>query len=56
MSHFYLIFLKITHVCIENKGTDQLHGYREADLCLCFRMCKTLVFSLRNSNAFVTLK
>ena len=24
----------------ENKGTDQLRGYREADLCLCFRKCK----------------
>ena len=29
----------------ENKGTDQLRGYREADLRLCFRICKTLVFS-----------
>ena len=24
----------------ENKGADQLRGYREADLCLCFRICK----------------
>ena len=32
-------------VCSENKGADQLRGYREADLCLCFRICKTLVFS-----------
>ena len=23
----------------ENKGADQLHGYREADLRLCFRIC-----------------
>ena len=29
----------------ENKGTDQLRGYREADLRLCFRLCKLLVFS-----------
>ena len=29
----------------ENKGPDQLRGYREADLRLCFRICKTLVFS-----------
>ena len=29
----------------ENKGADQLRGYREADLRLCFRICKTLVFS-----------
>ena len=26
--------------CSENKGADQLRGYREADLCLCFRICK----------------
>ena len=29
----------------ENQGADQLRGYREADLRLCFRICKTLVFS-----------
>ena len=29
----------------ENKGADQHRGYREADLRLCFRICKTLVFS-----------
>ena len=30
----------------ENKGTDQLHGKEcEADLCLCFPICKTLNFS-----------
>ena len=28
----------------ENKGADQLRGYREADLRLCFRLCKLLVF------------
>ena len=31
--------------CSENKGTDQLRGYREADLCLCFRVCKKPIFS-----------
>ena len=31
--------------CSENKGADQLRGYREADLRLCFRICKTLGFS-----------
>ena len=31
--------------CRVNKGVDQLRGYREADLRLCFRICKTLVFS-----------
>ena len=29
----------------ENKGADQLRGFREADLRLCFRLCKLLVFS-----------
>ena len=34
----------------ENKGADQLRGSsREADLRLCFRICKTLVFSRRGS-------
>ena len=31
--------------CSENKGADQLRGYREADLCLCFRLGKNPVFS-----------
>ena len=31
--------------CSENKGADQLRGYREADLRLCFRICRLLVFS-----------
>ena len=29
----------------ENKGADQLRGNHEANLRLCFRICKTLVFS-----------
>ena len=33
------------HLCSENKGADQFRGYHEADLRLCFRICKTLVFS-----------
>ena len=28
----------------ENKDADQLRGYREADLRLCFRLCRLLVF------------
>ena len=28
----------------ENKGADQLRGYREADLRLCLRLCRLLVF------------
>ena len=33
----------------KNKGADQLRGHREADLRLCFRICKTLVFSRSGS-------
>ena len=33
------------YTCSENKGADQLRGYRESDLRLCFRICKKLVFS-----------
>ena len=31
--------------CSKKKGADQLHGYLEADLRLCFRICKKPVFS-----------
>ena len=31
--------------CSENKGGDHLHGYREADLRLGFRICKKQLFS-----------
>ena len=34
----------------ENKGPDHLRGYREADLRLCFRICRLLVFSWRGSS------
>ena len=49
------------YLCSENKGADQLRGYREADrnreadLRLCFRICKMLVFSRRGSNVFQTI-
>ena len=33
----------------ENKGADQLR-YREADLRLCFRLCRLLVFPRGGSN------
>ena len=38
------------YLCSENKGADQLRGYREADLRLCFRICKNPDFSRRGSN------
>ena len=33
--------------CSENKGSDQLRGYREADLRLCFRICKIRFLTTR---------
>ena len=35
--------------CSENKGADHLRVYREADLRLCFRICKKPVFSRQGS-------
>ena len=35
--------------CSENKCADQLRGHREADLRICFRICKKPVFSRRCS-------
>ena len=41
--------------CSENKDADQLRGYREADLRLCFRPCKLLVFSRTGSFDFTQI-
>ena len=38
----------------ENKGADQLRSYCEADLRLCFRLCRLLVFPLGGSFVFVS--
>ena len=38
------------YLCGENKGADQLRSYCEADLRLCFRICRKPVFSCRGSN------
>ena len=38
--------------CSEKKGADQLRGYCEADLRLCFRMCEKPVFIRRGSYYF----
>ena len=35
---------ELYYPCSENKGADQLRSYREADLRLCFRLCRLLVF------------
>ena len=36
---------RLYYLCSENKGSDQLHCYRAAELHLCFRICKNQVFS-----------
>ena len=41
----YLEVEGLYYLCSENKGADQLRGYREADLRLCFSICKKPVFS-----------
>ena len=40
----------------ENKGADQLRGYREADMRLCFRIFRLLVSPWCGSNRVVTTK
>ena len=35
---------ELYYPCSENKGADQLRGYCEADLRICFRLCRLLVF------------
>ena len=42
--------------CSENKGTDQLRGYRKTDLRLCFGVCKKPVFSCRCSTDLYYVK
>ena len=41
--------------CSENKDAYQLRGYREADLRLCFRICRKPVFSRRGSYILDTI-
>ena len=31
---------ELFYPCIEKKGADQLRSYCEADLCLCFHLCR----------------
>ena len=38
----------------ENKDTDQLRGYREADLRLCFGLCRLMVFPRGGSNMHIS--
>ena len=41
--------VKVYYPCSENKGADQLCGYREADRRLCFHICRLLVFPCSGS-------
>ena len=38
--------------CSENKGADQLRSYCEADLRLCFCLCRLLIFPCAGSNMY----
>ena len=40
---------ELFYLCSENKGADQLRSYCEADLRLCFRLCRLLVFPCTGS-------
>ena len=40
---------ELYYPCSENEGADQLRGDCEADLHLCFHICRTLVSSQRCS-------
>ena len=40
---------ELYYPCSENKGADQLRSYCEADLRLCFRICRLLVFPCSGS-------
>ena len=35
---------ELYYPCCENKGADQLRSYCEAELRLCFRLCRLLAF------------
>ena len=41
--------------CSEDKGADQLRGYREVDLRLCFRICKSR-FSHNEAHVVVSIR
>ena len=36
---------EVYYLCSENEGDDQLRGYCETDLYLCFHICRLLGFS-----------
>ena len=52
---------RLYYTCSENKGAEQLSGYHEADLRLCFSICKmwlispllTAIFSVKTRGPMV---
>ena len=49
---FRILVEGLYYPCSENKGADQLCVYPEADLHLCFRICKKPVYSRRGSYVY----
>ena len=45
---------ELYYLCSENRGFDQLGSYCEADLHLCFCICRLWVFSLHVHDSFIT--
>ena len=46
---------ELYYPCSENKGAGQLHSNCEADLGLCFRLCRLLVFPCGGSYNILVL-
>ena len=44
---------ELYYPCSENKGGDQLRGYCVADLRICFRLCRNMVFPCGGSNTLL---
>ena len=52
--YFLTVVEELYYPSSENKGADQLRSYCEADLRLCFRLCRLLVFPCGGSNVCFT--
>ena len=53
----FLVYVekKLYYPCSENKGADQLRSFCEADLYLCFRLCRLLVVTCGGSYVKIPL-
>ena len=54
LKFWILVEEELHYPCSENKGADQLRSYCEADLRLCFRICRLLIFPCGGSCIKVT--